>query len=448
MINTAADGINFGYDNAFRITGITDTGASANSWTLGYDLLDRVTSAAKTGTTYGWTYDADGNRLTQTGTSASTFTPSSSSNRLSSATGALARTYSYDTAGNTKTYSNLTFSYNNRGRVSSVTVGSTTSNYVYSALGQMIKKTVGSTTTLLMYDEAGHLLGEYSSSGALIQETVWLGDIPVATLRPNGSTGCTSTICVFYVHTDQLNAPRKVTRPSDNKLAWRWDTDPFGAAAPNQNPASLGTFIYNLRFPGQYNQAETGLSQNYFRDYDPKTPRYLESDPIGLRGEVNTYTYVGNEPLGNTDPLGLCKIDVRFKPVPGIVGRLGEYHAYIVTTDPNGSQTYFRGGPDEQPNWMSYYGYLTTEHGPYVSNTRDWSTDKRPSVRVLDNDAPCSCYNNKFASILDKIKAAKFFYGPLWKNSNSVAGTALRDSGFNVGQLPVSAPLFNQELNY
>jgi hypothetical protein len=39
----------------------------------------------------------------------------------------------------------------------------------------------------LMYDEGGHLLGEYSSSGALVQETVWMGDIPVATLRPNGS---------------------------------------------------------------------------------------------------------------------------------------------------------------------------------------------------------------------------------------------------------------------
>jgi RHS repeat-associated protein len=109
-------------------------------------------------------------------------------------------TYSYDATGNTHTYSNLTFLYTQRGRLSTVTVGSTTSNYVYSALGQMIKKTVGSATTLLVYDEAGHLSGEYSSSGALIQETVWMGDIPVATLRPNGSTGCTSTICIFYVH--------------------------------------------------------------------------------------------------------------------------------------------------------------------------------------------------------------------------------------------------------
>ena len=154
-INSAADTIDLGYDNAFRINGVTDTGASANSWTLNYDLLDRITSAAKTGTSYGWTYDANGSRLTQTGTSASTFTPSTTSNHLSSTTGALARTYAYDAAGDTASYSNLTFTTNDRGRMSAVTVGSTASSYVYSAVGQLIKKTVGSTTTLLVYDEAG-----------------------------------------------------------------------------------------------------------------------------------------------------------------------------------------------------------------------------------------------------------------------------------------------------
>jgi YD repeat-containing protein len=89
-ITTAADTPNFGYDNAFRITGLTDTGASANSWTSGYDLLDRLNSASKTGTSYGWTYDADGNRWSQTGTGASTFKPSSTSNRLTTTSGVLA----------------------------------------------------------------------------------------------------------------------------------------------------------------------------------------------------------------------------------------------------------------------------------------------------------------------------------------------------------------------
>jgi RHS repeat-associated protein len=152
-----------------------------------------------------------------------------------------------------------------------------------------------------MQDEAGHLIGEYDGSGNLIEETVWLGDIPVATLRSNGSGG----VNIFYVHTDHLNTPRKVAQPSSGTLAWRWDADPFGSAAPNQNPAGLGTFAYNLRFPGQYYDAETGLSQNWNRDYDPIVGRYTESDPIGLHAGVNTYAYVTGDPINDVDPLGL-----------------------------------------------------------------------------------------------------------------------------------------------
>ncbi len=302
QINTAADTILFGYDNAFRITAITDTGISANSWALGYDILDRLTSAAETVTTLGWTYDANGNRLAQTGSNASTFTPSSTSNQLNSITGALSRTYGYDAAGNTTGYSSDSFFYNQRGRMTSATVGSSSTNYIYSALGQMIEKSGPGGSTYLMYDEAGHLIGEYSSGGALIEETVWMGDTPVATLQPNGSS-----ISTYYVHTDQLNAPRVITQPSTNTVAWRWDTDPSGTVTPNQNPSGLGTLIYNLRFPGQYYQAETGLNYNYFRDYDPQTGTYLESDRLGVfGGSFSTYIYTSDNPIMYIDPFGLC----------------------------------------------------------------------------------------------------------------------------------------------
>ena len=266
----------YGYDDAFRITGITDTTNGALSWTYGYDLLDRLTSGSKTGLSQTFTYDTNGNRLTQGGTSSTTYTISSTSNRLSSTSGALVRMYTYDAAGNVLTYSNLTYTYNNRGRMKTSKVGSTTTTYVYNALGQRVKKSGGSAGTVLYwYDEEGHLLGEYSSTGALVQETVWLGDIPVATLRPG------TPVAIFYVHTDHLNTPRKVSRPSDNALRWRWDSDPFGTSTPNQNPAGLGTFTYNLRFPGQYFDTESGLNYNYFRDYDPATGATRNRIPSG-----------------------------------------------------------------------------------------------------------------------------------------------------------------------
>ncbi|MHB8723517.1 MAG: RHS repeat-associated core domain-containing protein [Steroidobacteraceae bacterium] len=310
QIVTAAVTNAYTVDNASRITGLSDSGLSSNSFTFGYDLLDRVTSGTSTGKTRGYTYDTNSNRLTTTGTTASTETVSTTNNRLNSTSGGIVRTYGYDAAGNTTSYTGDGFSFNQRGRMSSATVSAGTTNYVYNALGQLIEKSGNGGTTLLVYDEAGHVLGEYTSTGALVQETVWMGDIPVATLRPNGSTGCTSTVCVFYVHSDHLGTSRKVTRPSDNALMWRWDPDTFGSVAPNQNPGGVGTYIYNLRFPGQYSLNETGLYYNYARDYDPQTGRYVESDPIGLQAGVNTYAYVGSNPLSYLDPFGLDETHV------------------------------------------------------------------------------------------------------------------------------------------
>jgi RHS repeat-associated protein len=288
------------YDDASRISGITNT-AAGSDWSYGYDLLDRLTSSDNGTVTRGWTYDANGNRLTETGTSPATYSVSPTSNQITGITGALARTYAYDASGRTTGYASMTATYDNAGRLKTVLNASATETLVYNALGQRIETSGGAAGTVLYwYDEQGHVLGEYDGSGNLIEETVWLGDIPVATLRPNGSG-----VGIYYVHTDQLNTPRQVTRPSDNAQMWTWFSDAFGTDAANANPSGAGAFAYNLRLPGQVFDGQVGLHSNGFRDYDPATGRYVQSDPIGLAGGVNTYAYVSGNPISRIDPLGL-----------------------------------------------------------------------------------------------------------------------------------------------
>ena len=188
----------------------------------------------------------------------------------------------------------------------------------------------------------------------------------------------------------------------------------------------------------------SATNYNYFRDYDPSIGRYVESDPIGLHGGINSYAYVDSNPLSFPDPFGLCRIELQFKPIPVFDFRKF-YHAFIVTDDHEGTRTYFRGGPTGSPNFGSAFGDITTDHGPYVWGTKDFVMHPTKVV-VLDNNEPCDCYNTSFANTLDKIKKAHFSYNPLTRNSNSVAGTALRDAGFNVGPLPVSAPGFGTSL--
>lgn len=104
---------------------------------------------------------------------------------------------------------------------------------------------------------------------------------------------------VVYTHSDQLGTIQKLTDTSGG-LAWDRTARPFGETV---SISAASGVTQMQRFPGQYAD-ETGLSYNYFRDYDPTLGRYLQSDPIGLLGGVNTYGYVGGNPISYVDPTG------------------------------------------------------------------------------------------------------------------------------------------------
>lgn len=103
---------------------------------------------------------------------------------------------------------------------------------------------------------------------------------------------------IYFVHPDHLGTPQRVTN-SDQRQVWAATYTPFGLAE-----LEIEELEFNLRFPGQYYDAESGLHYNYFRDYDPSLGRYIQSDPIGLAGGINTYGYVFQNPIRYTDPTG------------------------------------------------------------------------------------------------------------------------------------------------
>lgn len=176
-------------------------------------------------------------------------------------------------------------------------------NYAYNGLGQQARRYNETSIRHALYDEAGSWLGEYDNAGAALQQVVWMDDLPVGVIQGSGTTQK-----LYYIESDHLGTPRIVVDPTRNKAVWTWNikSEVFGNTPPNEDPDLDGTrFVFDMRFPGQRFDSASGLVYNYFRDYDPTTGRYIQSDPVGLLGGLSTYAYVVGNPLGMIDPLGL-----------------------------------------------------------------------------------------------------------------------------------------------
>lgn len=192
-----------------------------------------------------------------------------------------------------------------------------------------------------IYDTAGQLVAEHGGNGAVLREYLHLPATPLATIEGANT---------YYVHTDHLDTPRLLTDNAGNAV-WRWESLPFGEAPPDEDPDGDGNRVtFNLRFSGQYFDAETNLHYNYFRDYDPATGRYMQSDPIGLDGGIGTYSYVGGNPLNWSDPLGLvyyCTAPLHTWPGGDLNGIGPFHHAFLC--DSSGSVC---GGQDRIGNGL------------------------------------------------------------------------------------------------
>ena len=301
----------YSYDPVNNITAIINPLNTGKNQSFGYDALNRLTSAQGIYGLLGYTYDAVGNRLTHShddGTALhhDTYSYATDSHRLlgisrltdNQPTGT--RSFTYDNTGNrltgtTEDGSTQTHTYNHANRMDSVSVDSTAAaTYAYNPLGQRVSKTLSNNTQEIYdYDEAGQLISVTDANGNPQWEYIYFNNQPVAFIA-------NSTI--YYIHTDHLATPQVVT-DQNQQVVWMGDYQPFGK--PTDTNSETNSIELYSRFPGQYLDNETGLYYNYFRDYDPSIGRYIQSDPIGLNGGMNTYAYVGGNPHKYSDPLGL-----------------------------------------------------------------------------------------------------------------------------------------------
>lgn len=321
------------YDHAYRSTGVNSASlylqlgldAVGNPSTLKddpnqispvesyrYDPLYRLQEVDdQTGAPWqSYTYDKTGDRTTKTTAGQvpnQTYSYQSGTHRLINITGSDASSRSMDANGNTTARQANGFmyglGYDDRNRLSlAQRSGGTIASYKLDGKGERVLKAPPARyqSTVYAYDESGHLLGEsLNSNGEMTQAYIWADDTPIAAIEGQLFTSAD----VRYIYTDGLGTPRAITNTTSGTPIWTWPyaQNPFGERA-----ASGQSIIFNLRFPGQYFDTETGFAYNMHRDYEPGTGRYIESDPTGLPAGPNTYAYVNTNPLRYLDPKGLA----------------------------------------------------------------------------------------------------------------------------------------------
>ncbi|GKT19446.1 hypothetical protein AVHY2522_22490 [Acidovorax sp. SUPP2522] len=341
------------YDATGRLTASAHSAPAGLTLPTGSALSDTLGANAS-----GYAWDANGNRsqshyssATAAGTATlkRNYVAVSGSNRLQNYTQTFqpasgsAQTstvaYSHDATGSLTRKGDNYLHYGSDGRIAKAGLNADPANtlavsYTYNALGQRVFKSDArlsgannpAITQQTVYAEDGigsTVLGQYgnrrSSNSAApagemdSTEVIYLptasGPMPVAA-QINGR--------LYAIDADHLNTPRRLTN-TQGQVVWQWLITGFGEANPTtgatgyaqsgQGSANYSEAVkFDLRYPGQVWDEETGLAYNLNRYYDREGGRYIQADPIGLEGGWNRYLYVEGSPTNLVDPSGLASV--------------------------------------------------------------------------------------------------------------------------------------------
>lgn len=278
-----------------------------------YDALDQLTQAKPDTTAQqaeAYSYDSIGNRIGSAGQASAW--QYNQLNQLSQwGEGGNQTTLSYTTDGHLASEASHNgqrhYHYNAAGRLDSISNDNNEIvHYQYDPFGRRISKTVNGETTYFIYSSEG-LIAELDQTGKITKAYGWepdtdWGTSPLWVAIPTVDQTLQNA-SYHYLITDHTGTPQLAVN-SNGEQSWKIQSDAFGNSILDEH----NQITLNLRFAGQYYDGESGLSYNYQRDYDPRTGRYIEADPIGLAGGLNTFAYAGNNPLSYIDPYGLWSL--------------------------------------------------------------------------------------------------------------------------------------------
>lgn len=271
-----------------------------------YDAAGRLVAVqSQTGDGERFSYDASGNREAASGIVFS-------NNALNQVTRCGPLSYTYDARGNLSSESGpagvTLYRYNGQNLLVEVVLpAGSVVRYEYDAFGRRTLKKTSTHETHFVWSR-DQLLREITVSGESVEQRDYLfipGSHEPLSMRIDGVT--------YQFHNDQQGTPRWLSGPN-GEIVWSGSASAFGHVFTR-----WGAVRQPFRFPGQYFDEESGLHYNRARYYSPLLGRYLSRDPVELVGGVNFYVYAGNDPINNSDPLGLFAWAAGIAAAAGIV---------------------------------------------------------------------------------------------------------------------------------
>lgn len=312
--STLVSGYDYTVNDLGQRTDLSQTGtafATARSIAWGYDSLGQATKADSSipGLDRAYEYDMIGNRLKSADSLTLPANNNYTVNVLNQYTAVDSNSPTYDDDGNATAYplpahltANSTLVWDAENRLTGATVSGIATSYAYDSQSRRIATVTGATTTLTIYD-GWNPITKYS--GATLDEAyLWGMDLSGSMQGAGGVAGLLSVNDgnASYYPTYDGNGNVSEYLNSAGSVQAHYEYDPFG-----KTTVATGTKAQDFahRFSTKPLDTETGLYYYGYRYYDPVTGRWPSRDPIGERGGVNLYGFVGNDGVNWWDYLGM-----------------------------------------------------------------------------------------------------------------------------------------------